>query len=243
MDVSSTAGVVAAAVTLGSSIKSFVDRAAGPLADEVGEMLRDKLRDYRRRNLERTVARAQQLLSNAGKFPDSIPSRTLVPIIEGASVEDDPALAEKWAVLLANAADGSNRSVKPSYANILAQLTPLDAEVLDLTAELCAQVSHESDDWGVSYLRILEVLSDRNPVAAGEVHAALDTLRGLGLLYDEPSLRPFEGGYALTDQTEVLISHLGHAFLRACTHPAHERSPHASSTEPPNKGLQGTHRA
>jgi hypothetical protein len=58
---------------------------------------------------------------------------TLVPLLEAASLQDDPTLAEKWAALLANAADPLSRlDITPVYADILRQLSSQEVKVLDM---------------------------------------------------------------------------------------------------------------
>jgi hypothetical protein len=49
--------------------------------------------------------------------------------LEGASIEDEEDLHTRWAALLANAA--SSDKVHPSYIEVLKQLTPAEARLLD----------------------------------------------------------------------------------------------------------------
>lgn len=51
--------------------------------------------------------------------------------MQAASLEADETLAGLWAALLANAADSAQHvAVQPSFAEVLRQLTPMDAQVL-----------------------------------------------------------------------------------------------------------------
>lgn len=55
----------------------------------------------------------------------------LLPLVQAAALESDVSLVEKWAALLANAADPTQRvQVQPAFAEVLRQLTPTDALVL-----------------------------------------------------------------------------------------------------------------
>lgn len=49
---------------------------------------------------------AQKLIVDAGMEPQEVPMRTLVPLIEGGSTDDEEDMSARWAALLANAASG-----------------------------------------------------------------------------------------------------------------------------------------
>lgn len=109
-----------------------INKILGPAADEVGAMFGDRVRLYRLENSIRNFKRVQEMVEDAGFEPKQISIKTMFPLLEGASLEESPELTEKWAALLANAADPENRiEVNPSYAEILKQLTPSEAELLD----------------------------------------------------------------------------------------------------------------
>jgi hypothetical protein len=58
-----------------------------------------------------------------------VPLNILVPILNNCALEEDDALASKWAGLFASAAAGKSAHV--SYAKILAEWTPVEARILD----------------------------------------------------------------------------------------------------------------
>lgn len=95
-------------------------------------MLGNRAREYRLRNAVKIFMRTRQMLADAGLSPDSIAPRLFLPAIEAASIEDDESLQERWAALLANAADPSHRkTISLSYVEALKQLTPEQAIFLD----------------------------------------------------------------------------------------------------------------
>jgi len=101
----------------------------GPVADEIGEYLAASVRPYTVVRQVEAVVKAQRMLQRRGLSTHSVPPRLLLPILEGASIEDEEDLHTKWSALLANAA--SSDKVHPSYIEILKQLTPDDARLLD----------------------------------------------------------------------------------------------------------------
>ena len=120
MDPTVPISIVAGASLLKAPVQEFLKRISGPAADEIGEWFRDKVREFRSRNAGRAVARAQQILVGLEREAVEIPLRTLLPLLEGASLEDDPRLSEKWASLLAAAADSAPKTaVLPSFPRIL----------------------------------------------------------------------------------------------------------------------------
>lgn len=111
----------------------FFNKLLGPGAEELGLVIAERARIYRLKNTFYLFKKAQELAQEAGFEPKQVNLKTLLPLIEGASLEDDVDLATKWASLLANAADPTeSKTIKPIYSDILRQLTPQDAKVLDI---------------------------------------------------------------------------------------------------------------
>jgi hypothetical protein len=107
----------------------LIKRTGGPVADEIGEYLAASVRPYTVVRQVEAVAKAQQMLNKRGLSTHPVPPRLLLPILEGASIEDEEDLHTRWAALLANAA--SSDKVHPSYIEVLKQLTPAEARLLD----------------------------------------------------------------------------------------------------------------
>ncbi|HMH15680.1 MAG TPA: Abi-alpha family protein [Edaphobacter sp.] len=112
----------------------LLHRLAGPMFDEFGAMLADKVRVYRVKNLISTVKRTERLLKDAGLPANVVPPRLLLPIIENCSVEDNDTLQDMWAGLLATASQETD-SASPSFIETLKQLTPDDARHLEVICQ------------------------------------------------------------------------------------------------------------
>jgi hypothetical protein len=77
------------------------------------------------------------MLALSGDSPSPVPGRILMPILDYASVEDDDAMQRKWGALLANAASHTEANkVLPAFAEILRQLTPVQAQILEWMYEM-----------------------------------------------------------------------------------------------------------
>ena len=115
---------------IADKVADLVQRLTGPLADEVGLMIGDKVRVYRVKNWINTVKKTERLLCEAGLPANAVPPRLLFPIIESCSIEDNETLQDLWAGLLATASQETD-SVSPAFADTLKQLTPAEAQYLE----------------------------------------------------------------------------------------------------------------
>jgi hypothetical protein len=128
-EIAAAAKVAVAAVPFTAVVK----RMLGPAADEVSELLRDKVRLYRYGQQIKCLEKAERMAQQAGFTPQPVPPKILFPLLEGVSFEEDEDLHTMWAALLANAADPKTTALsQPAYADILKQLTPDQAKFLAL---------------------------------------------------------------------------------------------------------------
>ncbi len=108
----------------------LLHRLGAPSATEIGLAFGDKVRVYRVKNWIKTARKTQALLREAGLPVNAVRFRLLLPIIENCSVEDNEALQNLWAGLLASASQEAD-AVSPSFIETLKQLTPDEAKYLD----------------------------------------------------------------------------------------------------------------
>ncbi|MGG6297015.1 Abi-alpha family protein [Leptolyngbya sp. AN02str] len=130
-------GIGKAISSVSQPIQAFLSTILGPASAEVGELLADNIRFIRWKNTLRILEKAQREMEDRGLQPKEIPLKTLVPILEGASLEGDSEnLQAKWSNLLTSAASGNISH--PSYPKILSELIHSEAKILDYlyTSEL-----------------------------------------------------------------------------------------------------------
>ena len=207
------------AVTQGTA--GFLKRVAGPAAEEFGFLLQDKVRLYRFKNQLRMLEKAEKWTAAMGKPASAVPLRLLVPLLEGAALEDEPPLADMWAALLARAATSEGKqAVLPSFPTILRQLSPADAAMLDALARWRPDPLGR-DQWGpeVDLLSTLSGLEDRS-----EVELVLDNLSGLGLIERRPSFFSVIGDDGkkkemMTTKRAYRLTTLGRHFVVSCSAP------------------------
>jgi hypothetical protein len=193
-------------------IGRFVGTIAGSPSFEIGELIAGHFRYRRFKQGINQMQKAQKLLENAGLDAHRVPMRTLVPLLEGVSTEDQESMSDRWAALLANAA-GAQMNVPPSFPNVLSELEPIQAHMLDRAYDAAMLVSPElrvDRSFGISSLTF-HLNND-------DLGYHLDNLARVNLV----SHAPDETG----DLYRVLlITAFGIAFVRACRPPG--------TTDPP----------
>jgi len=103
---------------------------AGESAEEIGLAFRDSVRVWR---WERTLKLAEKVKRIAHKYDiqlNPVKPAILLPILDGAFLEDDAELQDKWAALLVSAASRPDEEVR-GFSEILRQVTPALAKFLD----------------------------------------------------------------------------------------------------------------
>ena len=111
----------------------FLAKLTGNAFTEMSQLIGQEVAWWRFKNAVNIALKADALVRSKGLRPEqlSVELRNIVPLIEGASYEDEPTLQDMWASLIATAAlEEFNRSPQPKFSEILKQLSPLDAQVL-----------------------------------------------------------------------------------------------------------------
>ena len=117
-------------------LHELLDKLLGPAATEVGLTLGDSVKVWRFKRQLRLLQEVKRLIEHSGKDIQSIATRLFFPVLEAASIEDDDDMQTRWAALLANEATNVG-SVHPSFIDILKQLAPDDARLLDRLCDWC----------------------------------------------------------------------------------------------------------
>jgi len=208
--------------------KKLLEKLMGPVAEEVGLLLQDKVRSYRLRNQLVVLGKTQDMLNQAGIEPKSVPLRVLVPLLDGAALEDDDNLSTKWAALLANAATPEySVNLIPSFSNILSQLSPRDVKILD--ALLKERWYHKSKPENIYLFAFRPTIQEPTNLSDEEYDLSVDNIVRLGLCVTNTSALPVAVQQDLQKlhdldrkliRRDVLIAtQLGFEFLKACSQP------------------------
>jgi hypothetical protein len=188
---------LAAAVGLTPAAGKLIERAVGPALDEVGEMLRGKLK---RRN--QVLEKAAAGLAAVNREPREVPLRLLVPLLQQASLEDEETMQDRWAALLAHAVADSGISTPPIYVHILSQLTPSSANALDILYAVRD--------------------TDHQPESVDRHSLEVQSLVALGLV--QPTEMP-DAVIVTRSAFPMALTALGRAFVAACQMPVAPEEP------------------
>lgn len=215
--------IVVAASTVKAIVeetKGLINRLLGPSFDEVGAMIADKVRIYRWESQLKLLKKTFSILEAAGIHEPRINIKVLLPLLETASLEDNEDMSARWASLLASAADPKDQNgSEATFVEILKQLSPNDALVLDVFYEQIEQYNKPETEWaehGVQ-IPILQKMLDLNN---SRFNMVLDNLLRLRLVsYPSVNLNSVNGNevrFQVMSAGILCATHLGNAFSKAC---------------------------
>lgn len=189
MDEKNIGNAIEAAKSGAQAIEKIVDivhRLSARSADKFGEMLSDKVDEWRIRNLHNILVKTEKLLAAAKAQIGGIPPRQFYPMLEAAALEDDATLQELWAALIANAAI-SESELPSACIEFLKGLSSIEALALNRMWEaVMSQVNRDKSRTGGALVIVLNrdvmVLSENE---MGPVFDDLFLARKKGLQLEE----------------------------------------------------------
>lgn len=177
----------------------------GPSANEIGEMFADKIRYKRLKNQIAIFSKTADLLEKNNLQANALKLKTLVPLIEKSSLEDDELLQNKWANLISNMCSSPETGLEPKLVKTLSNLSSLEAQVLDyiferFTSERKQQFEKSKDSKWLNYVKEEDIklhnvvirlrwIKERFRLNEEFAKIYVDNLESLGLIrYEEPEI-------------------------------------------------------
>jgi len=117
-------------------VGGFLEKLAGSTLEEAGLLLVDKLRTRRLRNQIKIFSEAKKIAEENNISIKQINLKTLVPLLEFSSLEEDETLQQKWINLIVNFIDANQNYESSVFPSILNQLTAKEARELDRIYEV-----------------------------------------------------------------------------------------------------------
>jgi hypothetical protein len=208
--------VAKASAELVEAVRKLITPFLDPVSAEAGLYVADKIRFVRFQNSLRVLERARRLLSDNGIDPQSVHLKVLVPILEGAGLEDSEDLIEKWSGLLASAASGGE--VLPAFTRILAELSSDEAKILDHVADYSKRLEVMAGDvYGIDIMALGQYTS----LSPDEFAIRMLNLDRLGLveLITSGGHRFGQKYHGDSDLDSVGMTRLGRFLVQACRGP------------------------
>lgn len=159
--------------------------------------------------IERAMAAAEKIRASGlpRRAYSALEDPLLTAILESAAEEEEPSLQTLWENLLANALTEGSGDVRREYPNILRELNPKDAQLLDHWSRKTADETYMVAQFG-------NMPGERDGLALGNL-TRLGLLRPVrsvpAKIVSSPDDASTITGYAFTE--------LGWAFVKACQPP------------------------
>jgi hypothetical protein len=122
-----------AAEAMTREIRKLIHPLLKPFVVQAGGLLGD-MAQLGRERIMKVVTRSKEKLAESGLEPQPVQTKTLLPLLQACALEDDEAMIEMWANLLAFAA--SAKSVPPAFVQTLAVLSPDEARLLNALVQV-----------------------------------------------------------------------------------------------------------
>jgi len=203
--------------------KEFLGKLIGPTIEEVGLLAGDNVKIWRFKNQIRLLNNVERYIQQKNIDPKKVPLKILLPLLENASLEEEPILIELWENLLLSYVDSSKVNYKNVFPRILAELSSEDAQILNKIKKCCHGYINIS---GKQYREIPgNKLRGYFPDASHSVDE-LNNLIRLGILkeqihFNHSSLVILSSGMVDTQDEvisldTILLTEFGNEFLEAC---------------------------
>jgi hypothetical protein len=111
-------------------VAGFLEKLAGSSLEEAGLLLSDKIRTRRLKNQIKIFSEAKKIAEENIISIKQINLKTLVPLLEFSSLEEDETLQQKWSNLIVNYSNADEKYESFIFPSILNQLS--SKEVLEL---------------------------------------------------------------------------------------------------------------
>ncbi len=210
------------AIDLLRDLAPFLRRVLGDSLESFGGILSDWASYFRYKNLLaiRDRVEAIHVKRNLQGKALPIPPRYAIPLIEAASLEDDPDIRTLWANLIANATDpNTHLKLAKIHIDTLKAFEPLDAAIMDHLYRNWAHTLMVPEEAPENADTISEAL-DCDPE---EVKISLQNLYRLGCLIDTAGEAVFDTEFPYViglrvnnPRSNFRLSHFGRSLYEAC---------------------------
>jgi hypothetical protein len=204
--------------------KEYADLVVKPPLEQLGDILSDTVGYWRLKNRINLLLKTKKFLEAKGISPEKSMPSVFVPLLEEAGNTDDPDISEMFARLLATQLNPTTqKSVHPSFAKVLGELSPLDAHLLRLIdekerIELQLQVTRPGTwlNWKLPTV-IDEAKKKLGTPEPEDIALSIHNLTRLGVLEDVAGYRTLSDTATTLRQEGLRITDFGQRFLSACS--------------------------
>jgi hypothetical protein len=201
-------------------IESIVKTLAGPAAEEIGLSFRDSVQAWRFKRQIRLFERVKKICDEAGIKPEAVKLSLLFDVVDKATLEEDDELQDRWARLLASAADPKhNALVLTTFPDILRQISKDEALFLEDMYLRRLKSNPDTAEWAA----LMRIALNSEPISVAPVYE--DNLRRLGLISEVGTPQRVSGVAFAKAPRKWELTDLGLAFVKACKGPQARKHP------------------
>lgn len=197
-------------------IKTLTKAAGKKMLDVASQTLND----YRERNAPAFWTKFNSMVNPLGlEEPREVPPKIWYPIIDHGTLEDDDFLRTKYAALLANAVDPNfKHGVRPSFVEILKQLTSTEAKLVDVCYEGVV-LSEQTGFVEAVRAATFKVVAKDMDLESSELNLVLRSLSRHGLLDLVAHPQSYTNLDAYDAERFAELNKFGYEFVAACRPP------------------------
>jgi len=183
-------------------VEGFLQKVCVPALEELGLMIRDKIRNWRLKNILQIIEKSKGKLN----FQDEqlqlkiqAHPRVALGIIDNGSIVDNEELQDMWAGLFASSCTKEGQDDENLiFVNLLKQLTIVEAKILNYSCPLCQKILYKNglisgDEVYIDFKSLTEISGVSEFY---RLDRELDHLRTLGLIGDNDFTG---GGFSIYD--------------------------------------------
>lgn len=206
------------------AVKDYTDTIVKEPLSEFGGILSDTVGYWRLKNRVRLMLKAKKWLEDMGVQPAKLLPDVFVPLMENGGNVENETLADMFASLLAGHLDPNQQDeIHPSYTNVLAQLSPLDAKLmLAFRGHVSDKIAREAGLRG--HVLTAKYMSEEIGMHKRVTYLSCLNLARLGIIehlgYHSPEDRPLPTIFEDSPWHQLYqMSEYGVAFCDACKYP------------------------
>ncbi len=201
--------------------KDFLGKLIFPAIEEVGLLMGDNIKVWRFKNQVRLLNNVEKYVTEKNISTKKVPLKILLPLLENASLEEEPLLNEMWENLLINYVDSSKTFNSIIYPKILSEISSSEAKFIK---SLNNYLKSTPKSLRIEELNNISILENKS--ISKITPAEISNLIRLGILKEKYfteeevflSRKLFRAQNKIPKSTAVKISFtdLGKEFLKIC---------------------------
>lgn len=190
-------------------VSSFLSAVFKPGLEELGFLLKDKVRQWRLNNILRVLEKAKGKMGFDGQELNlTANARVGLSIMEGSSEVDNEELQDLWAGLFASSCtpDGKDDS-NMNFVDLLRRMSSVEAKIIDYACKNCEKTLHPNKLITAEKLKV--TFEDLTKIAGVDnlyrLDSELDHMRSISLLVPGHFLSA-GGGFVASDELDANIT-------------------------------------